>query len=65
MGELLTELKASAERLTGARKPPSAGEASPPSAGSGTMNFGAVHLLGPSKLFARLHPLVSSVSRET
>jgi hypothetical protein len=63
MGELLTELKASAERLTGARKPPSAGESIAAFCGFGNNELrGSFTLLGPSKLFARLHPLSPSVS---
>jgi len=40
-GELLTELKVHAERLTGARQPPLVGESIAAFCGSGTMNFAA------------------------
>jgi hypothetical protein len=58
MGELLTELKVQAERLTGARQPPPAGEAIAAFCGFGNNELrGSFTLLGPSKLFARLHPI--------
>jgi hypothetical protein len=63
MGGLLTELKVQAERLTGARRPPPAGESIAAFCGFGNNELrGSFTLLGPSKLFARLHPLSPSVT---
>jgi hypothetical protein len=63
MSELLTELKVPAERLTGGRQPPNAGEAIAAFCGFGNNEIrGSFTLLGPSKLFARLHPMSASVS---
>jgi hypothetical protein len=61
--ELLAELKASAERITGARQPPPAGESIAAFCGFGNNELrGSFTLLGPSKLFAWLHPMSPTAS---
>jgi hypothetical protein len=61
--ELLAELGVQPELLTGGRQPPPAGESIAAFSGFGNDDIrGSFTFLGPSKLFARLHPLPPTVT---
>jgi hypothetical protein len=64
MTELLAELGVRPERLTGGRQPPPTGESIAAFSGFGNDDLrGSFTLLGPSKIFARLHPLPPTVTQ--
>jgi hypothetical protein len=61
--ELLADLGVQPERLIGVRQPPPAGESIAAFSGFGNNELrGSFTFLGPSKLFARLHPLPPTVT---
>ena len=62
LAELLTELGVSAERLP-TRPPPPRGESTAAFGGFGSTNLrGSFAMVGPTELFARLHPLPPNVT---
>lgn len=62
--ELLAELGVQFERLTGVRQPPPTGEVIAAFSGFGNDELrGSFTLLGPSKVFARLHPLPPTITQ--